>query len=716
MGNEAVWAERLGTVRLSPQEPVVAGSMMQWELTYTAGSMGVDEGGTIMLVQRLASDMPPPQFHDPEGPSYTTVSCDARCRLEYRFQPKQYIRPWMKWCLVMDVVDGFIKPGETVSVVLGDKSKGSPGIRAQSFAESAHEFIWLVDPTNAVWPVRLPNSPTFPVVADKAVKLVCIAPSQMTIGETKELFVKGEDVWSNPTPPPAGLKLSLQGDAKAELRDGRITAREPGVLRVMAEAGGLKACSNPIEIAPRTTKLRPYWGDLHAQTNNTVGTGSFEEYFAFARDWARADFVGHQGNDFQVTPEAWQKLDQVMQKFHEPGRMVVFPGYEWSGNTSSGGDHNVIYLNNGEPIFRSSHWEVPQVPEDGLSPAITLGELFPRLRKYAGPALVIPHVGGRPADTSLYFDPEFTPVVEIVSCHGIFEWLLFDALAQGRKVGVVCNSDGHKGRPGAEGPGTGSFGVKGGLTCILAEEFTRKAFFEALKARRCYGTTGARMNLSLDAGGHMMGEEFQAIAPVRIKASVTGTAPIEKLQIMLTDQVVHEVKPPEFSGLQDSGRIRVTWQGARIRGRARRVIWNGGIKLEGARIKDARTVSFDSPAEGITEWSATGLQFKSCTVGDMDGIDLYLDQSASGRLSFESPVGRAMVDLAELGDEAAVFDFGGVGMKLEIKRYPQEPASQSLDLSFTVEPPQRGYAAYLAKAIQVDGEMAWSSPVFISRP
>ncbi|MDP7133036.1 MAG: DUF3604 domain-containing protein, partial [Planctomycetota bacterium] len=80
----------------------------------------------------------------------------------------------------------------------------------------------------------------------------------------------------------------------------------------------------------------------------------------------------------------------------------------------------------------------------------------------------------------------------IHSCWGTFEWFFFDALRRGYRVGVVSNSDGHKGRPGAEHAGAGKFGVLSGLTCILAEEFERASMFRALKSRRCYGTSGPR--------------------------------------------------------------------------------------------------------------------------------------------------------------------------------------------------------------------------------
>ena len=38
-------------------------------------------------------------------------------------------------------------------------------------------------------------------------------------------------------------------------------------------------------------------------------------------------------------------------------------------------------------------------------------------------------------------------------------------------------------------PGAGEFGIAGGLTCVLVPELTREAVFQALRERRCYGTT-----------------------------------------------------------------------------------------------------------------------------------------------------------------------------------------------------------------------------------
>jgi len=713
---DRVIEERLGRVTLSPAGPVVAGSYGQWTLTYTVGSYGVDEGGTVMVVQRIASDWQAPQFERPDQPGYTTIRTNGNARLNARFQSKQHVRPWMKWSLVLDVLDGYLAPGDTVTLVLGDRSKGSPGIRAQSFIESAHEFRFLVDPTNAVLVRRLPSSPKFPVVAGDPVRLVCILPSEKTAGEDAGVFVKAEDRWGNPAAPPGPVSFRIEGSASGRIDGSLVKQLYPGTLYVHASSGGLRCRSNPLTVFERRPVYGKYWGDLHAQTDSTVGTGTEQEYFTFGRDVARLDFIGHQGNDFQVTDQDWTRLNRVIQGFHRPGRYVVFPGYEWSGNTAAGGDHNVIYLEEGQPIFRSSHWQIPEVPEDENSPAHPVDRLYEKLRENKK-AIVIPHVGGRFADVRNFFDPELMPVVEIVSCWGEFEWMLWDALEGGHTVGVVCNSDGHKGRPGAEGPGAGDFGIYGGLTCVMAESLTREAIFAALKERRCYGTTGARMWLQFQADGRPMGSVIETGDTVKIDARVKGTGPLEGLYLYSGKDRILSIRPPEFETSANSNRIRIRWQGARIRGRARRATWDGSVSVSGNRILSAKTFAFDSPADGILEQDSERLAFRSRTTGDTDGIDLFLEEPRAGRIEFRSKVGSASVDLSDIRTDSKAFDFGGLDLKLIFQRYPLEIETLDLTLEHTFDPGRSRthpiLHPILIKAVQEDGHTAWSSPIFV---
>ena len=264
-------------------------------------------------------------------------------------------------------------------------------------------------------------------------------------------------------------------------------------LRVTDESGSELARANPLRVAARAP-LRRYWGDLHGQSGETVGTNPARSYFAYARDKAFVDIVGHQGNDFQITDAFWHELNALTAEFDVPGRFVCVPGYEWSGNTGMGGDRNIFYRHEGQPIFRSS-----RVLVDGQDPPTPTAT--PRrtcsLRCKGEDAVVIAHVGGRYADIKMAHDGRLERAVEVHSTWGTFEWLLHDAFDKGYRVGVVCHSDDHKGRPGATRPGASTFGAIGGLTCYLMPELSRDALFAALRARRHYGTTGTRLWLDL---------------------------------------------------------------------------------------------------------------------------------------------------------------------------------------------------------------------------
>ena len=98
-----------------------------------------------------------------------------------------------------------------------------------------------------------------------------------------------------------------------------------------------------------------WWGDFHAQSEETIGTNSARDYFAFARDLAFCDFVGHQGNDFQISNAFWHRLNDLYREFDAPGRFVTLPGYEYSPLTHLGGDRNIFFFDEDRPIRRSSH-------------------------------------------------------------------------------------------------------------------------------------------------------------------------------------------------------------------------------------------------------------------------------------------------------------------------------------------------------------------------
>ncbi len=154
-----------------------------------------------------------------------------------------------------------------------------------------------------------------------------------------------------------------------------------------------------------------------------------------------------------------------------------------------------FFATEGRTIRRSSS---VLLDKPRVEPIVTTSTICSR-RSTDEDAIVIAHVGGRYADISVGHDGRLERAVEVHSCWGTFEWLLHDAFKLGHRVGVVCHSDDHKGRPGAAYPGASQFGAIGGLTCYLMPRLDRPTLFSALRQRRTYGTTGARLLLDVQA-------------------------------------------------------------------------------------------------------------------------------------------------------------------------------------------------------------------------
>ena len=226
----------------------------------------------------------------------------------------------------------------------------------------------------------------------------------------------------------------MERGQRATVIDG-LSVTNPGrvSVRLKDAEGSVVAETNPLLI--EDTDLIHFWGDMHGQSEETIGTGSADQYFSFARDLAFVDACGHQGNDFQITDAFWSELNRLTATYDQPGTYVALPGYEWSGNTSLGGDRNVYFPTDNRTIRRSSHALIEGGDVNG-SDALTCEALFADLAD-AGEwdVVMYAHCGGRYADISVAHDGRFERSVEVHSSWGTFEWILHDAFRLGYRGG-----------------------------------------------------------------------------------------------------------------------------------------------------------------------------------------------------------------------------------------------------------------------------------------
>jgi hypothetical protein len=479
-------------------------------------------------------------------------------------------------------------------------------------------------------------------------------------------------------------------------------------VRAEDGGGGFVAEGNPMQCVEARGPCRPFWGDLHGQSEETVGTNPVSSHYRFARDVAMVDFAGHQGNDFQITRDIWAEIRKQANAIDEPGRFVAFVGYEWSGNTPLGGDRNVLYAGDDGPLYRSSHVLIPD-KSDADTDCTHVTDLFSKLS--GEDAVIIPHVGGRYADLK-WHDPDLEPVVEVYSEWGESEWFLREALERGYRVGFVAGSDDHKGRPGAAHPGSGSFGVYGGLTCILAEDLSRRGLLEALRARRCYGTSGQRIVLDVTADGNPVGSEYTAYAPPEIMVRVVGTADVERVDVFRGLELVHSF-PESTERAKD--RVRIAWSGQHTGARNRLARWDGSVEVDRGRIVAAEGHAFDSPAEGIREVAERRVSWTSVTTGDADGVILTLDAPEDARLDFKTDILTRTVGLREIGDGPVTVKVGPIDLKVVFERLPLG-AGREVGFTFREHDLPAGRHPYWVRVLQTDGAKAWASPIYVTVP
>jgi len=736
-------AEQMGTIKLLTPGPFMAGSYAELILVYTAGTFGIDDTGMVKVSWRTTSDLSKPQFSKPDAPNFTTVEASNGARLEVSFD-RLNVRPYANTLLIR-IGRGYLRAGDTLTIRFGDRRKGSPGLRLQTSVENKVELRTSVDVFATYEFCELPEQPAFDLMAGPATRWKAILPSLAVVGESFRLAIVAEDMWGNPTEdaaadlvPRSSLPLSglpervtiKKGDGPRVIEN--LVATSTGDLDLTITADGqLLARANPLRVVAEAP-LRRYWADLHGQSGETIGMGTAESYFRYARDKAFIDMVGHQGNDFQITDSFWKRLNELTAEFDQPGKFVCLPGYEWSGNTGMGGDRNVFFRHEGRPIRRSSHILVEgQTSTDAI---YTADKLFEALS--GEDCRVIAHVGGRYADIGYAHDGRIERSVEIHSTWGTFEWLLHDAFEKGFRVGVVCHSDDHKGRPGATTPGASTFGAIGGLSCYFMPELTREALFEALRKRWHYGTTGNRLYLDLratfdqDVTGFsedpqlgpaqefpvreaMMGDIIRAKSvPMTLAVEVVGTAPLERVDVFHGTHVVQSTRP--FAATDLGRRLRILWQGSEYRGRGRETVWQGQLAITGNRYLRFAPVNFLNPERKVSEVApGTALAWTSVTTGNLAGIDLWLDQARTGLLRIETNVVSGEVEIEKLADGRIEFDGGGLGRKLSVYRLPENDWSNRLAFQHRVAFAGGADLPVYARVTQADGHQAWSSPIYL---
>ena len=162
-------------------------------------------------------------------------------------------------------------------------------------------------------------------------------------------------------------------------------------------------------------------------------------------------------------------------------------------------------------------------------------------------------------------------------------------------------------------------------------------------------------------------------------------------------------------------RVRLVYEGAEYRGRARTTTWDGSLAIEGNRIARTAVINNWNLDRGIQKQDAPSLAWKAVTTGNYGGIDLWLEHGDGGRLAFKTAPVSGEVAIAELGVEPRVFEAGGLERAVKLQRLPDVMSERRIALRRKIKVRAKGDTRLYVRVQQEDGHRIWSSPIYLFR-
>lgn len=305
------------------------------------------------------------------------------------------------------------------------------------------------------------------------------------------------------------------------------------------------------------------FGNIHRHSTLSMCGSDFDMdqqfHYRFAMDIIGEEFTAVTDHGEDITPYDWHELTKYAEIYNAVGRFVVFPGYEFTGSR-----HIYAEYRDDDSGFGHAH-VITRTPDAGYhhiyqdeTPTVQslLDAVDPNVE------LPVPH---HPADAQFPFDfdgydTEIAPVVELFQDYrGASECAddprhvelpqvdderhyVQSLLEAGNRIGITSSGDHY------------SIAFAG----VYTREHSRDGIFEALRDRRCYATTGAKIVLDFRANGELMGSELTDVEEVCFDVEVSGTDVIDAVEFVHNSEtterwcpdddtvsIAHEMTPAE---------------------------------------------------------------------------------------------------------------------------------------------------------------------------
>ncbi len=463
---------------------------------------------------------------------------------------------------------------------------------------------------------------------------------------------------------------------------------------------------------------------------------------------------------------AWEDNLRSTEKFNEPGRFLTFSGYELS--TRDSGHYNIYWKDNtlANMIEMQNMHFLPYYSD-------YIGHVLEFLK--STDALLIPHMHSADFPYFCFYDARndagepLVPSVELYSdwggwfqANGVHSpdgkyggqrspnaWSFLEFLERGYVVGSTGDADHHGGYPGkrcAAGIAPEHDHVPG-ITAAIMPELTADALFNAYRKRNTYGTTGEHVYLGFKGNGTEMGSEIVTDDTVTFDIEYAGTDTVETLRLYDGRELIREWRPntrdvketivcrpweaePEVAeakpSLDRSGRTTVLIPGTDAE-KHFIVTDNGTIQLKRFRFTNMGTSIVYGFKLGKGEKATLAididLQFKISASSDARHYKVVLEEPVHMKGGGNREVRRVdLTPFLQTSDDVFIkiedkWKEDGLGgrffsLTLDSAKEPEKVSLQKMDIPYRFK--DRTHP-YILEVVQVDGNRAWSSAIWVKR-
>lgn len=493
-------------------------------------------------------------------------------------------------------------------------------------------------------------------------------------------------------------------------------------------------------------EYKTYFGDLHNHNQVGYAQGTVQRAFEIARNhldffaftphsyWPDMDrydgaIENKWANGFHVAKARWPEVVELARQFDEPGEFVTMLAYERHGTEE--GDYHIVF-----PDLEGDY----ELIDD-------LKELQQFARKRG--CLMIPHhpanrLGHRGSDLRL-IDPDVSPVLEMYSEWGCAEhdrapqpykrhteggrWTrhtLQHYLKEGHRIGVVASTDDHLGYPG---------GYREGLAAVKVEELSREAIFDAIRNRRCYAVSGDRIELDFECNGQMMGQELAYTRDREFNIAVDGWDQVDRVELLKNNRVIYRDFPmdrePGASSFDEPVVVRFEygWGPWPALGWGGTADWDFEVKIEGGRVENSQTCFTPGPLDEMRRDEVMSVTDSSIYVKSFTALKQMVDDysqkaivlKVNGDANTRVTVSCQKPTVCSLTQSFA--ELTESNEMLFTRKFPWESAmlhrltfADNYRTTFTVNDEDDGSELnwYYLRVVQANGEMAWSSPIWVN--